>query len=107
MEKYILSYNEALELKNLGFNEACFGYFYNSKELIHIPRLQVFWNKNSEIHYMRTLFTPKTKAIKTMCTAPLFSQAFEFFRTKYGLYVSRQPEFYTTGINFNWQILWY
>jgi hypothetical protein len=39
--------------------------------------------------------------------APLYQQAFRFFREKHGLYHTICPEFYRNGINFNWQILWY
>jgi len=61
MNKEFIPYEQALELKELGFDEPCFGcydekYYTNSKEDT--------WN----------------------CSAPLYQQAFRWFREKYGLH---------------------
>jgi hypothetical protein len=64
MEKEFIPYTEALELKELGFDEPCFkvydtlGYIQDEKE-------------------MDNLFLEK-------CLAPLYQQAFRWFREKYG-----------------------
>jgi hypothetical protein len=70
MENNFVSYKLALELKNLGFDEPCFGLFVsmNNKLLIkEIPNQQ-----ESEQYFGGIL-------------APTFQQAFCFFREKYNL----------------------
>ena len=42
-----------------------------------------------------------------VCTAPRVSEVLRYFRDVHGLYIHNVPEFYTNGINFCWQILWY
>jgi hypothetical protein len=66
MEKEFVPYEQALALKELGFNEPCFGYFKDGEFRIPNPH-EPF--KNSEL---KSWFV----------TAPLFSQAFRFFREK-------------------------
>ena len=66
MEKEFVSYEQALALKELGFNEPCFDFYDNDKEL--------FYNSDNEnkIH------------IGYQVNAPTFSQVFRWFREKYG-----------------------
>jgi len=71
-----IPYEQALELKELGFDEPCM----SSRDV-----------NNGE----------------GLIQLPLYQQVFRWFREKYGLYHHIVPEFYTKGINFNWQILWY
>ena len=72
--KDFVNYNQALELKELGFDEPCFGYY-------DLDGLQVkthHWypqNKNSSFPLPHTTNNPKI-------SAPTFSQAFRFFREK-------------------------
>ena len=70
MKNLFLPYALALELKNLGFNEPCFG-FYNNSE--NVPYLKQDFNDELKLIY------------KGDFDAPIFSQAFRFFREKYGL----------------------
>ena len=67
MEKEFLSYDLALELKELGFEEPCFG-FYRKEKLY----LCDYKNVNEE----------KISII----SAPFYQQVFRFFREKYGLH---------------------
>ena len=93
MEKEFVTYEQALALKELGFDEQCFGHwFLNLKE-------------ENMITYPETGFTKWYTGKEIL--APLHQQAFRWFREKHGLYLYMVPEFYTTGINFNWQVLWY
>lgn len=91
MEKELVSYEMALELKELGFNEPCFTYYYDiSGELRK--------NISVDIHNGWTYFPN----LKLITLAPTFSQAFRFFRERHGLY-----GLYTMGDyenNFYWQI---
>ena len=66
MEKEFVSYDMALALKELGFNEPCFDN-YNIYGKLWGLRLN------------------KQVKIKGACLAPTFSQAFRFFREKYRL----------------------
>jgi hypothetical protein len=70
-EKDFVSYEQALALKELGFDEPCFGYYHNlgSKQLL-ISLRNLKEDNNSEIEYF---------------VAPTYSQAFRWFREKYGL----------------------
>jgi hypothetical protein len=62
MEKEFIPYQEALELKQLGFDEPCFGWFASDRTLV------------KEV-------TEKTD----FTLAPTYSQAFRWFREKYNL----------------------
>jgi hypothetical protein len=68
MEKEFVPYQQALELKELGFNEPCFDFYDNNQEL--------FYNhENKEkIHVGGGL------------NAPLYQQAFRWFREKHKLH---------------------
>jgi len=89
MEREFVPYELAMKLKELGFDEPCFGCFN------HLDKSEIWTNRTY------------TNGLTENITAPTFSQAFRFFTEKYGLYHHIVPEFYTKGINFNWQILWY
>jgi hypothetical protein len=72
MNKEFIPDEQALTLKELGFDKECFAYFfYNgaySKWVLNVD--------NKEYEYSNTI------------KAPTYSQAFKFFREKYGLYHS-------------------
>lgn len=69
LTKDFVPYEEALALKELGFDEPCLAYYNGYKELDHLmpERLVVGRNYNGE----------------TITSAPLYQQAFRFFREKY------------------------
>ena len=72
MNKEFIPYEQALELKELGFNEECFAYYNN---------LGVAYNR---IKNTDTLI--EAEHIKgNWCTSPLYQQAFRWFREKYRL----------------------
>ena len=78
MEKEFISYEEALALKELGFNEPCL-FAYNQDDenkLMTAPQLssyQINTGKNSDIGKINKV------------TAPLYQQAFRWFREKYNI----------------------
>ncbi len=72
ISKNFISYELALALKDLGFDEPCFGFYVNNKVKYGIASV----DKNINKCWIDELF----------CTAPTFSQAFRFFREKYGLH---------------------
>ena len=91
MKKEFIPYNEALALKELGFDEPCIahytshGYYNSIKELkwkrptfslcggVTITNGSLTWQEDSNV-------------ILKQVIAPTFSQAFRWFREKYGLY---------------------
>jgi hypothetical protein len=74
MEKEFVPYEQSLDLKELGFDEPCIkGYTEQSKGLIN------FANTHTNTSVKNTL---PTKPF----TAPLYQQAFRWFREKYKLY---------------------
>lgn len=72
IEKEFVPYEEALALKELGFDEPCFAVYFNTTQ-------QLYFDK-----YINEF----TKDVRTL--APIFSQAFRWFREKHGIcgYVS-------------------
>jgi hypothetical protein len=86
MEKEFIPYEQALALKELGFNELCFAFYTTEKQLI-IARGDVLQS-----------------SIENAPIAPLYQQVFRFFREKYGLDYSINPFYYpeTTKIRFRW-----
>ena len=88
MEKEFVPYGLALELKQLGFDEPCFGYYVDG-ELRGI-NLGMEELGGVEPYYQRFGFhTLSNHDIdnpnKIVVTAPTYSQAFRWFREKYNL----------------------
>ena len=71
MEKEFLPYDLALELKDVGFNEECFAWYNMSQD-----NLCFFGNDCCADMYAGEKSRPE---------APLYQQAFRFFREKYRL----------------------
>ena len=74
MEKEFIPYEQALELKELGFDEPCFGWFTNS--------------------YLRIGSVVENKHVQgeDETLAPLYQQVFRWFREKYRL--DGKPEYF-------------
>ena len=70
MEKEFLPYEQALELKELGFDEPCFAYY----DVIKM-----------ELDTISSEVCERLCKHDTHFKAPTFSQAFRFFRENYGL----------------------
>ena len=78
IEKEFVPYEEALALKELGFNEPCIAWFAETKKLQIAPETYKNWTSkpcdNSNI----------AKVFNNDCfTAPTYSQAFRWIREKY------------------------
>ena len=67
IQKEFVPYEEALALKELGFDEPCFAVYFNPTQQLYFDKYINEFNKD-----VRTL-------------APTFSQAFRWFRENYGL----------------------
>jgi hypothetical protein len=72
MEKEFVPYEQALALKELGFDETCIMAYYHLFSEDKKDKLFMRYNDNK---------TNSDNAI----SAPLYQQAFKFFREKYGL----------------------
>jgi hypothetical protein len=70
MESLFCPYEQALALKELEFNEPCFGYYTGDK--MHLV--------------IRPLMLRANELKSYVVTAPTFSQCFRWFREKYGYY---------------------
>jgi hypothetical protein len=82
MEKEFVLYEQSLELKELGFNEPCFGWFRST--LIPSNFTEYFLDtefgmNESPSDWVNSNFLDKA------CSAPLYQQAFRWFREKYNL----------------------
>ncbi len=78
MEKEFIPYEQALELKELGFDEPCFGSYVKLTETQN-----TFFMNNVVDEIDRE--TPLHESLITK--APLYQQAFRWFREKYNLHV--------------------
>ncbi len=66
MTREFIPHEEALALRELGFDEPCFGHYEDG--------VFIFWyDSRQESEFLLN------------CTAPLYQQAFRWFREKYGL----------------------
>jgi hypothetical protein len=75
MNKEFVSYPEALALKELGFDGDCLGYYRNEEPYtnpITIGKYTTKFDLEDDVNF---------KGI--ICLAPLYQQAFKFFRDKY------------------------
>ena len=91
MEKEFIPYEIALALKELGFDEPCFGYYTGDKK--HLVLRPNMGRRNEDLNDI-------------VCTSPLYQQAFSFFREKYNLDVTFRkmdygPESQFTGYYFS------
>ena len=85
MEKEFIPYEQALALKELGFDEPCFTYYYNGGILSTTPR-----ESGDDIKYQGDYkFDNHQNSYledDDDCLSPLYQQAFRWFREKYGLH---------------------
>jgi hypothetical protein len=80
MEKEFISYDLALRMKGLGFDEPCIAFYEpNNKEVMVVGVPQRYND-------------PSLLCLKDFC-APTYSQAFRWFREKYDLHYQLIPFF--------------
>ena len=75
MEKEFVSYEQALDLKELGFDELCICIYNREKSL----RVNVFNNPNDRFKSVQLSYN------NGKIPAPLYQQTFRWFREKFGL----------------------
>jgi len=75
MNKEFIPYEQALALKELGFDEPCFGYYEPNGELDYV-----------ENHILKDFpYLAKNSEWQDLVAAPTFSQAFRWFREKHNI----------------------
>jgi len=76
MEVEFIPYKQALDLKELGFDEECLGTYYEEDETFYL----------NGVLYSNSYFTKAQELIPEhpQITTPLYQQAFRWFREKYG-----------------------
>ncbi len=79
MEKEFCTYEQALALKELGFDEKSLAYWFNETPLNPEGQCLVYYQKP----YDNTKIT--NGVIREYSWAPLYQQAFRWFREKYDL----------------------
>lgn len=85
MKKQFIPYELAVKLKELGFDEQCLAVYINNKLTIEDDWLYST-NKDTFIE-------------STNCTAPLWQQAFDWFRKKHNLHSHLDYDFIMFTIN--------
>ena len=96
MEKQFVTYEIALKLKELGFDEECFGRFdiCDTEELQEIYEIEYF------LTTINNYFNSGCKYIKV----PIWQQVIDFLREEYLLHIEIQSPDYTNDVNFAWAI---
>lgn len=74
MDKEFVPYEQSLQLKELGFDRNCMAYYFNG------GKINNYFNK----YYNNTKLVV-TQPYAFHCTAPLWQQAFDWFRIRYNI----------------------
>jgi hypothetical protein len=86
MEKEFIPYEQALALKELGFDEPCFG-----------------WYSNMDGNVFRQGYCETYLGIENCAKAPLYQQAFRWFREKYKISGEISSDYYLEGKDNEWE----
>ena len=81
MEKEFVPYEQALALKELGFDEICFAHYCNGDLITKTAILK----SSTMLYYQQNNINPNNQYKHQNCTAPLYQQAFRWFREKYNI----------------------
>lgn len=84
MERQFVTYEIALKLKELGFDEECFAHYQNSKTII--PKCAIL-KSSGQLYYKQNNINPANQYGDEFCTAPLWQQAIDWLFDKHGLYL--------------------
>jgi hypothetical protein len=83
MTKEFIPYEQALDLKELGFDEPCFAHYCEGDLITKTAILK----SSTMLYYQQNNINPNNQYKHKNCTAPLYQQAFRWFREKYNLQV--------------------
>src|SRR5690349_19785012 len=96
MEKEFVPYEQALALKELGFNEPCFATYVNKNELDYHTKAQM----QNNVIPINSEYTKESKWI----SVPLYSQAFRWLRNEYGYFSSPTESDDGVDKKYDWMI---
>jgi hypothetical protein len=97
MEKEFIPYEQALALKELGFDEPCLAsWSYKTKQ-----RIPTLYGCGALLFDTDGLITNQTEDI--ICSAPLYQQAFRWFRDKYKISGEISSDYYLEGKDNEWE----
>jgi hypothetical protein len=82
MKKEFVTYEQALALKELGFDEKCYGHYDSTGEL---NTIEEYAKVGADTLHMLSKKFNSESYMKEMCSAPLKQQVFRWFREKYDL----------------------
>jgi hypothetical protein len=74
MKNEFIPYEQAIALKELGFDEPCFGGYYSNQDNVNLWFFKEAKNSDRD-----------ERVREGFATAPTYSQAFRWFREKHGL----------------------
>ena len=95
METEFIPYEQALALKELGFDEPCFGFYNDEQQLRPV-------SQKSHKSYSRIMRNISLRN-NAKCTAPLYQQAFRWFRENHQVRGSIM-DFIDDGIEWDYEI---
>ena len=88
MNKEFIPYEQAHALKELGFNEPCFGWFRST--LIPSNFTEYFLETEFDMNESPSDWV-NSNFLGKMCSAPLYQQAFRWFRENYQMVFCYEP----------------
>jgi hypothetical protein len=95
MEKEFIPYEQALALKELGFDEPCLAFFWNTGKFY------------TTAEYPHSIETHKQNQLGDYnydsTSAPLYQQAFRWFREKYKISGEISSDYYLEGKDNEWE----
>ena len=95
MENQFIPYEQALELKALGFNEGCIASYTETLRFDVLEQNGIMWH---------TVTNEKLKEYEKACTVPLYQQAFRWFREKYGIVAEIGINYYTSERKYGYKL---
>jgi len=88
LENQFVTYEIALVLKELWFNEKCFGY-YNDKMRFNIQQHpEAFYSRNDSVSSWCTSIFASKQSKKNACQAPLYQQVIDWFREEHNIHIT-------------------
>ena len=83
MEKEFVTYQQALVLQKLGFNEPCLGFFTYKGEI------RRYTNFDGDLNQFQTIKNSNLKMGDGWCTVPTYSQAFKWVEDNFQIFIDR------------------
>jgi len=86
LESNFVPYQIAFDMKSIGFDEPCIAFYFLNREEQSEYESKYKLNKEELIYAEEGGFWYNSNSEEDRISAPLYQQAFSFFREKYGLY---------------------